>query len=113
MRNRVIYGLTSILCLILTINVVRSYLNLSERGSILHEAELNVQKAQTRNEALKRELARVESPQYIEQEARNKLNLSKDGEIVVLLPSISPLVEPIPTISENIPNWEKWRRVFF
>lgn len=97
----------------LIINVVRSSVHLSERGSILQEAELDLQKAKTRNETLKRELARVESPDYIEKEARDKLNLAKEGEVVVLLPSISPPVQPTPTIIEDIPNWEKWRRVFF
>lgn len=113
MKNKIIYGITSVLCLILVMNVIRSYISLSERGSILSEAELNLQNAKTKNEGLKRELAMVESPQYVEKEARDKLNLVKNGEVVVLLPSTSPPPEPTPTIFEEIPNWEKWRRVFF
>ena len=101
-----------LLCLVLAVNIVRVWLNLSRRGDVIKKAEERWEKTKNDNETLKRELARVQSKDYIERQARDKLNLGKEGEIVVLLPSISPIESPTPTPIDESANWEKWVRVF-
>ena len=53
--------------------------------------------------------------EFIEEQARNKLNLAKEGETIVILP---PNVEELvgwreENGPEELPNWQKWRNLFF
>ena len=111
-KNRAFNIVIFILFITLTVNVVRTYLNLSQRGDVLQKANLKLQQAQNQNDDLKRQLARTQSNQYIEREARNKLNMSREGEIVILMPSISPVEDPTPTPIDTSTNMEKWIKVF-
>jgi cell division protein FtsB len=99
--------------IILSVNLVRVFLNLSNRGDIIGKTQDRLQKAKDENEELKRELAGVQSNDYIEKQAREKLNLGREGEITVLLPTITPIELPTPTPFDDSANWEKWLRLFF
>jgi cell division protein FtsB len=112
-KNRVINLVIFVIFILLLISVVRTYFFMQDRGSIIHDAASKLQKASDLNEDLKRQLARSKSPQYIEKEARNRLNMGKQGEIVIMLPSISPDEEPTPTPFDTSTNLEKWKKVFF
>jgi hypothetical protein len=65
-----------------------------------------------KKDGLERELAGATSSAYLEKQAREKLNLSKNGEIVVILPpiSIAPTSTPVP--EDTRPNIVKWVDVF-
>jgi hypothetical protein len=56
-----------------------------------------------------------QSEEFIEEEARNKLGLSRPGETIVILPpnvgEILGQKEGIP--EKEIPNWQKWWKLFF
>lgn len=57
------------------------------------------------------------SEQFIEEEARNKLNMAKPGEIIVILPPDfqKELEHKKENFLENssLPNWKKWWQLFF
>jgi len=112
LRDRLINIILFVAVLLLVINVIRSWQHLSVRGDIIQQIQDRLDKAQRQNEDLKKQLVQVESRQYIEQEARNKLNLGRGGEMIVLLPSISPPAEPTPTIIDTFANWQRWIRTF-
>jgi len=59
---------------------------------------------------LQEELKKVQSQEYIEREAREKLGMSKAGEKVIIMPTIT-LDKPMRT-HENEQNWLKWWRLF-
>lgn len=65
---------------------------------------------------LKKELSYVDSDYYIESVARNKLHLTKPGEILLL---IDPAVIPETfgfKVSEEVDdreNWQKWMEILF
>ena len=64
-----------------------------------------------KNEELKKILKSVQSPEFIEKQAREKLNMGKRGEVVVVLPKTEnqrPKIE-----NEELPNWQKWYKLFF
>lgn len=64
-----------------------------------------------KNIELKTQLLRKKDPQEIEKKAREKLNLAKENEIVIILPSPThPLITFTPTPQ---PNWQKWWDVYF
>jgi cell division protein FtsB len=91
-------------------NVVRLY----KAGDRVVEAQKELEGVQQRNEELKRKLALVKTPEYMERLAREKLGYGKDGEVVVVIePSeLSSKSEIRSSKSELEPNWRKWRRLY-
>lgn len=98
--------------IILASNLIRSFLSISQRENILKDAQDRLEEVREENQNLQRQLAKVESGEYIEKEARNKLNLGKEGEVMLILPSISPVYTPAPTPIDRSTNWQKWVKIF-
>lgn len=113
MKNRLINWVLLLVALMLVVNIIRSWIYLSQRGDIIRQTQERLKQVREENEELKRKKAQVESEQYIEREARNRLNLGREGEVVLLLPSISPSAEPTPTPVDTSSNLIKWVKVFF
>jgi len=66
--------------IILQINdALKSGDRLSSQAEVVYELEKE-------NKELKKKLSEVESPEFIEEEARNKLGLGKNGEVIVIIP---------------------------
>ena len=73
-------------------------------------------KTQKKNLELKKKLAQSQSTAFIEEQARDKLNLARDGETVVVIPQeeidrvvASYQTEPVVVV----PNWKKWLALIF
>ena len=111
-RNKLLTWFLFFLCVVLAFNFVRSWWQRRERGDIIQKSQLKLEQMKQEQENLKRELARVESFEYIEKQARDKLNMGRVGEAVMILPPITPKVYPTPTPIDQSSNWEKWLRVF-
>lgn len=96
--------------LFLIVNLTRSILSLLRAGDKIKEVQEQVAELQFKNDELKKRLAEMQSPAYLEKIAREKLGLAKEGEVVVILPPYQP---PLPSGEESLPNWKKWLRLFF
>ncbi|TSC86244.1 MAG: Uncharacterized protein G01um10147_956 [Microgenomates group bacterium Gr01-1014_7] len=75
-----------------------------------------VYKLEIRNKELKAKLKEIQSPQFIEEQARNKLGLGKAGETIFIIPEQK--IKEILGASESaklirLPNWLGWWKVFF
>ena len=70
---------------------------------------LSFQKQQ--NQKLKSELSYSQTPEFIEQQARDKLFMVKKGEQKVLLSKDSE--ETVHKKKEGLPNWKQWWNLFF
>lgn len=73
-------------------------------------------KLQKQNSELKKRLAEVQGVAFIEEQARDKLNFSRPGETVVVIPQeeidkILSLENPVSEI--KLPNWQGWIRLFW
>lgn len=112
MRNKAINWILLILSFVLIVNITRTFRDLSRQENIIKEAEDRLQEVEAEKDKLQKNLAKVESQEYIEQEARNKLNLGKEGEVVLILPPISLAVTPTPIPADNSPSWQKWVNIF-
>ncbi|MBI3380193.1 septum formation initiator family protein [Candidatus Gottesmanbacteria bacterium] len=112
MKYRLINWLFLILAVTFVGNIIRTIASLSREDNIIKEANDRLQKATDENQSLKKGLAQVGSEDFIEREARNRLNLSKEGELVLIMPSISPGLTPTPTPSDTSANWQKWVKLF-
>ena len=96
----------------LVFSSVKSWVKLNDRLKFIKETKLKLVEEEKKQENLKRELARTESIEFIEKQAREKLNMGREGEVTVLLPTPVVFVSPTPTPMDTAANWEKWIRVF-
>lgn len=84
-------------------NVVRLYL----AGNRVKEAQRQLDVAKAKNEQLTKWLAEVNSPEFVEREAREKLGYGKEGEVMVILP-VAKEQSSFAKASADKPNWRKW-----
>lgn len=85
-------------------------------GERLSTAAEAVYKLEARNKQLKKQLADVQSEDFIEEQARNKLSLGKKGETVVIIPEDTLKLVMVASASAQevrLLNWLGWLRVFF
>lgn len=98
------------------INNIQTILSADQR---IDSAYSKLAKLKQENERLAGEVEEVESEHYTEQQARDKLGLSREGEVVVVLPEESKLKRLSPDFREEEsdtlpdPNWKKWWKLFF
>ena len=78
-------------------------------------AKLNAQVAKVKknNEDLSYLIKYFNTPEYQEQQAREKLNLKKDGEYVVVLPDTNGAVSGAQGSAANKSNARQWFDYFF
>lgn len=77
-------------------------------GDRLKDVKRELTLAEARNEELKRRLAEVKSPEFVEREAREKLGYGKEGEVIVILPEQTKSESSFAKATADKPNWQKW-----
>ncbi|HWA52437.1 MAG TPA: septum formation initiator family protein [Patescibacteria group bacterium] len=109
--------LSLFLAVLLAFSLIKSIVKITGSGSKITDEEVKVIALQKQNEILNSELQSVQTPQFIESQARDKLGLAKKGEIVVVLPdenslkALAPKVE-VKTYSLPDPVWRDWLKLF-
>lgn len=106
----------SIAILLFTINnLAHSIYSTWEKQDLIVKAQQELETAKLENQELRRELARVSKPEFVESEARDKLLLAKPGEGIIVIPTTQLIAIPsvIPTPPDTRPNYLKWWEVFF
>lgn len=111
-----IRNIISIAIIIILVFAIKSsterFSELSSGKKRLSELEITLDKEQKKNAFLKERLSYVQSDTFVEEEARNKLGLTKEGEYVVIAPP--PINKDKKNeIVDNTPNWKKWWELFF
>lgn len=95
-------------------NYSRSIYGLWHKKDVLIQAQNELEKVQKENAKLQQDLAKTKNPEFVEEQARDKLFLVKPGENTVVIPKN---LLPTPTIYKPVvpskPNWEKWVTIFF
>lgn len=113
--KKLLFFIGMLIALFIINNLIHSILNLSQKNSVIEQAKKELRAQEEENKQLKKELARVKDPSFVEQEARNKLFLVKPGERVVLIPSL--LITPVVNVQEvrkhKMPHWKEWYEFFF
>ena len=105
-----------ILILVLTINnLIHSIYTIWQKQDLIIQAQKNLAAEKEENQRLKKDIAQVNRPQFVESEARDKLLLAKPGEGIVVLPKdkLTASPSPIHQMTDNRPNWQKWWEIFF
>lgn len=96
------------------ISLSQSVYALWTKRGYFESLKADLEQKQAENERLKEKLKFVQTPAFVEQEARNKFSLQRPGEVVVVIPdalqSASVSTSPSPTA---IPYWQEWSGLFF
>lgn len=113
MKSRLIMFLISVFCLVFIVSLSRSIYALWQKGGFVAERERARDEFKLKNRALVEDLQHAQSPEFIEQQARQKLNLQREGEVVVVMPQDLASPQPQTAVEAEPPNWQKWWRLFF
>ncbi len=95
----------------LAVSLIRNVFDYQRNISFYDQTKANFEKAITNNKELKLRKQAGSSPFEVEKNLRNKQNLLRKNEIIVIIPSPSP--NPTPNIRPPGPPYTQWMRLFF
>jgi cell division protein FtsB len=103
--------------LVLLISLGRNLLKISKVREGIEKIYRRVDKLEKEKRQLEKRAEEAKRPESIEREIRNKLGLTREGEIIVVLPEskiLKKLVPEIPQEDESLPApiWKRWARLF-
>ncbi len=104
--------LITFISLIAIVNLTQSIYTLWHKGGIIEDQKALKAKLEDENKMLKKRLEETQTDAFVEKEARNKLNLQKEGEVVVIIPK-TPVEEVPPEDPLPQPNWQKWWKLVY
>jgi len=99
--------------LVIIFGLSQSVVRLMSRKSMLKTKQEELVRLQKEQENLQNKLKIAQTPEFIEKEAREKLNLGKVGETIVLIENSELIPHTSSPISPQEPNWKKWWNLFF
>lgn len=101
-----------ILAVIVAVRLGANVWRLWRAGERVEEAREELTQAQRENEELKKRLAEVQTPEFVEKEAKERLGLAREGEVIVIIPEgeTATAGEAKP---EMEPNWKQWWNLYF
>lgn len=108
--KKLVYLIAIVACLVVIHNLAVSTYDLWHKQDLVSEANSDLQREKSENQALQKQLKTVKSPQFLEEQARNELFMVKPGESGVILP---PNIGESSTKKEpNLAPWQKWLKLF-
>ena len=102
--------------LILAYKIILQINDALKSGDRLSSQAETVYELEKANKEIKKKLSEAESPEFIEEEARNKLGLGKNGEVIVIIPdkTLKQVMEGSSSAKPvRLPNYQGWLKVFF
>ncbi len=113
--KKITYFFVIIILLITINNLIHSIYAIWQKQDLIVQAQKNLVVEKNENQKLKKDIAQVNKPQFIESEARDKLLLAKPGEGIVILPKneLSTSSPRSQKVIDKRPNWQKWWELFF
>jgi len=107
------YILLVIVLLLIINGLIHSIYDLWQKQDLLTSAQKELDLQKLKNAKLKGELSFVQSQQFIDETARNKLFLVKPGEQQIMISNDLINTNKEEEKIKNIPNWQKWLNLFF
>jgi len=107
-----------VLVVILLVSTVKNINRVLSIRKQVEEEKQRVEKMQSDNAKLQVQIMEAQGSEFIEKQIRDKLGLTKTGEVVVILPDesiVKRLAPPVTLDDETLPdpNWLKWKKLFF
>lgn len=115
MIKKIALILIILVVLIVTYNLITQIIAFTKSGERLFQAADVVYKLELKNKQLKDNLSKIQTPAFIEEEARDKLGLAKPGETLVVIPEekLKSVLGASLSAQIRLPNWLGWLKVFF
>lgn len=115
MIRKIVLGLIILAILVTVYKLLTQIIDATKSGERLSQAADMVYQLEAKNRQLKNKLVQTQSPQYLEEEVRNKLGLAKKGETVVIIPEekLKLVLGASSAAQTRLPNWLGWLKVFF
>ncbi|MFC1727488.1 septum formation initiator family protein [Patescibacteria group bacterium] len=121
MKRKIISLVVILVGIGLIFSLSRSIWRLLKAGDRIRLAQQQAKDLEEESLELREKKEYYQSEIFVEGEARNKLNLSKEGETVVVLPeNLEELVEQEKYSGnssqlnpEALPSWQQWWHLFF
>lgn len=112
--NKIVKVVIVVVGIGLIFSLSRNIYRLLKAGEQVQKAQLQLEETEKEYQALFEKKEYYQSEEFIEQEARNRLNLGKPGETVVILPpNVGELEEIASNVAPELPNWQRWLKLFF
>ena len=98
---------------IIIVNLITSIYTLWHKQDLLVKAQQELQQQKKEQTKLQQQLQIVSNPSFVEEEARNKLFMTKPGEQEVLIAQqVTPASKKEVTV-DTAPYWQQWLGIFF
>ena len=97
---------------LIVVGLSRNIIRLLKSEKKVDEARLEVTQLETEQKELVERKAYLESDEFIEEQARNKLNMSQEGEQIVILPQEIGNNHASEVTSQELPPYRQWLQVF-
>ncbi len=112
MGRKLVRIVALVICIIVGVGIVRSVYTLSQKKGILAERQQVLTELTAKNRQLQEDLREATSEAFIEQAARDKLGLVKEGETIVIMNKATGGPET-PNNPQELPPWVQWWSLFF
>jgi cell division protein FtsB len=102
--------------ILIAYGLIAQIFNTIHSGDRLEQATNELNQLQLKNSELKRKLDEVKTDYFVEKEARDKLNLSREGETIIVIPDerINQILgKDKMNDAIRLPNWQGWLKLFF
>ena len=115
MIKKIGFAVVMSLSILFIFNLVGQTNTALQAGSRLDSAADELARLQDQNRQLRQKLAQTQTLDFIEEQARNKLNLVKPNETIVIIPPeliTTQLEQNKPVVTPKLANWQGWLKLF-
>jgi hypothetical protein len=100
--------------MVMAVKTSENVMRLWKAGKGVENTRIKVKEAEKENESLKKRLFEVRSDDFVEREARDKLGMGKEGEMILILPEMNKLeASSAKDSEERQETWRKWWNLYF
>ncbi len=90
--------------------LIPNIINYYKKLDFYYSIKKTLEKEEKKQIKLETEIIKKTNQEELEKIIRNQLNMAKDNEVIVLLPSPNITISPTPT--PELKNWQKWLNIF-
>lgn len=94
------------LALRMSVNIWRVY----HSGQRLVLAQNELDRLTSEQETLQKTLSYVQTPEFVEKEAREKLGYGREGETVLIMPKFADQPKEVEKL--QLSPWQQWRKLY-
>lgn len=111
--KKAVYIIVVIVLLLMINGLLHSIYDIWHKQDLVTSAQKQLDREKLENQKLKAELSYAQTPQFLEEQAHNKLFLVKPGEQEVLISPSLTEKNQAQKQAQSTPNWQLWLKLFF